>query len=95
MNRLIITKGDGFVFIDLTEKAEELFNELEMYSWDGEAESLLESIYDLRKAIADGCRIVIEGGFLPKKKLKFTDADKALVDGFWYTKMADLPKEGV
>ena len=36
-NRLIITKPDNFVLVDITDQAELLFNntDLELFAWDG------------------------------------------------------------
>jgi len=69
-NKLIITKPENFVFVDVTNIAEALFEILELYiCYDDDSQSLVETIYDIRKAIGQGARIGIEGGFIPKQLL--------------------------
>lgn len=92
-NKLIITKPDNFVFVDVTDQAEVLFNQtnLELFSWDGVTESLVDTVYHIRRAIKRGERIVIEGGHLPaKREVKWGDVDKVLIDGYWYVKYSNL-----
>jgi hypothetical protein len=90
-NKLIITEDDNFVFIDVTGEAERLFEIYDLYVWDGESEWLVDTIYDIRRAIGHGSRIVIEGGHLPKQRtLKFRDVDKVLIDGHWFGKYSQI-----
>jgi hypothetical protein len=79
-NRLIITKPDNFVLVDL-----------ELFAWDGIAEELMDTVYDIRRAIERGERIVLEGGNIPaKREVKWTSVDKVLINGHWYGKYADI-----
>ena len=92
-NRLIITKPDSFVFVDITDQAELLFNNtnLELFAWDGIAEELMDTVYHIRRAIERGERIVIEGGNLPaKREVRWESVDKVLINGHWYGKYADI-----
>jgi hypothetical protein len=92
-NKLIITKPDNFVFVDVTEQAEVLFNhtDLELFAWDGVAEELMDTVYHIRKAIKRGERIVIEGGHIPpKREVRWDNVHKVLIDGHWYGKYTDI-----
>ena len=92
-NRLIITQPDNFVFVDITDQAELIFNntDLEVFAWDGVAEQLMDTVYHIRRAIKSGARIVIEGGNIPaKREVKWTSVDKVLINGHWYGKYADI-----
>ena len=87
-SRLIITKPDNFLFIDVTDIAEKLIDSDELFIWNGKHESVVEYIFDIRKAIREGNKIVLAGGNLPKKN--FLDSEKILINGYWYIKYADL-----
>lgn len=87
-NRLIIAKSDNFLLIDVTDIAEKLIDSDELFIWDGEHKSLVEYVFDIRKAIREGNKIVLAGGHLPKKK--FSESEKVLIDGYWYVKYSDL-----
>lgn len=91
-NRLIITEPDNFVFLDVTDRAEDLFEIIDLYVYyDDDSQSMVDTIYDLRRAIEQHQRIVIEGGFIPKQRtLNFSDTDKILVDGYWYGKYSQI-----
>jgi hypothetical protein len=92
-NKLIITEPDRFVFVDITEQAEAIFNNttLDLYAWDGNSEQFMDSIYNIRKSIERGSRIVIEGGHLAaKREVNWLGADKVLINGYWYGKYADI-----
>lgn len=91
MNRLIV-KNDGFVWIDITQEAKEIFfsNALELYVlYDDNTESLIESVDEINEAIELGLIIAIEGGYF-KNSIPFNNADKKLIDGYWYIKMTEL-----
>jgi methylmalonyl-CoA mutase cobalamin-binding subunit len=87
-SRLIITKPDKFLFIDVTDIAEKLIDSVELFIWNGKHESVVEYIFDIRKAIREGNKIVLAGGNLPNKN--FSKLEKVLMDGYWYVKYADL-----
>lgn len=56
------------------------------------SESLLESTEELAEALKLGLRIVQEVGHMPRKQKRkwFYSADKELIDGYWYVKVADI-----
>ena len=91
-NKLIVTQSDNFVFVDVTDHAESLFEILELYiCYSDDSQSLVDTIYDIRRAIEQGNRIGIEGGHIPKQRsLSFKDADKVLVGGYWYGKYSQI-----
>ena len=64
-----ITK-DGFIWLDITDKAKEVFSSglFEVYSvnTDEELESLIETREQLEEALESGLLIAIEGGFVNK-----------------------------
>jgi len=59
---------------------------------EDESESLLESAEELAEALKLGLRIVQEVGYMPRKQKRkwFYSADKELIDGYWYVKVADI-----
>jgi hypothetical protein len=62
----IVTEGD-FVFMDVTDKAKEIFQSglFELYRLsDANIESLIESYADINDALESGLRIVIEVGHI-------------------------------
>ena len=91
MNKLVVFK-DGFVWLDVTHKAKEIFSSglFELYVlYDDESEGLVESIDEINEALELGLTIAIEGGHL-KNSVPFHEADKKLINGYWYVKMAEL-----
>lgn len=91
MNRLIVN-GDGFVWLDVTQEAKEIFSSgaLELYVLYGDdTESLIESVDEINEALELELTIAVEGGHL-KSCVPFNDADKKLIDGYWYIKMTEL-----
>ncbi len=86
MNRLIITKKDNFVFIDVTEIADKLLGVIDLYALhDDETESHLESALEIDEALHLKLPIVIEAGHLPTQyRNDWKDSDKKLIDGKWY-----------
>lgn len=91
MSRLILC-NDGFVWMDVTQEAKEIFSSgaLELYVlYDDESESLVESVDEINEALELGLSIVIEGGLL-KNSIPFHEADKKLINGYWYVRMAEL-----
>jgi len=91
MSRLILC-NDGFVWMDVTQEAKEIFSSgaLELYVlYDDESESLVESVDEINEALELGLPIVIEGGLL-KNSIPFHEADKKLINGYWYVRMAEL-----
>jgi len=84
MNRLIITKKDNFVWLNVTEemkyghkKREEIWLSFELFAInsDDDSESLLESHEDIDEALRVGYKIGIEVGQLPSeyKKTKINE----------------------
>jgi len=57
--------------------------------YDDGTESVVESDEEIDEAIKLGLDIGVEVGYLPKKTW-WDDADKKLIDGYWYVKINDL-----
>jgi len=76
------------------EKAREaLWYAHELYAiHDDDSESLLESHEEIDEAIKLGLRVAIEVGHMPRKQKRkwFYSADKELINGYWYVKVADI-----
>ncbi len=89
-NRLIISKPENFVFIDVTDIAEKLIGSDELFIWDGKHKLVVDYVFDIREAIREGKKIVLcVGNFHQEKFLKL---DKVLINGYWYVKYSDLKK---
>ncbi len=99
MSKAIVTR-DNFIWKDVTAEVADLSsNKAALYIMQGvyalhedESESLLESTEELAEALKLGLRIVQEVGYMPRKQKRkwFYSADKELIDGYWYVKVADL-----
>ena len=89
MAKLIVT-NDNFVWVDVTDKAYELFEAgIELYAVDLDKgnEALIENKESVSAAKGFGYRICIEGGHL---KPQFNLGKTAIIDGFVYAKLSDL-----
>ena len=99
MSKAIVTK-DNFIWMDVTDKMrhgnkarEAFWHYNELYAiHDDDSESLLESHEEIDEAIKLGLRIGIEVGYMPRKQKRkwFYSAEKELIDGYWYVKVADI-----
>ncbi len=99
MSSALVTR-DNFIWKDVTAEVADLSsNKAAFYIMQGvyalhedESESLLESAEELAEALKLGLRIVQEVGYMPRKQKRkwFYSADKELIDGYWYVKVADL-----
>ena len=91
MSKLVVFK-DGFVWLDVTQKAKDIFlsGTLSLYVlYPDETEALIESVDEINEALKLGLTIAIEGGYL-KNSIPFNEADKKLINGYWYIKMSEL-----
>lgn len=89
-NRLIISKPENFVFIDVTDIAEKLIGSDELFIWDGKHKLVVDYVFDIREAIREGKKIVLCVGNLRQEN--FLKLEKVLINGYWYVKYADLKK---
>jgi hypothetical protein len=63
---LVIVTDDCFVFMDVTDKAKEIFQSglFELYVIHEDSESLIESYADINDALENGLTIAIEVGHI-------------------------------
>ncbi len=95
---MIHTTTDNFVWLDITHRCKDntfislvwsLFDLYAVHSDD--SESLLEDMATLQREREDGSRICIEVGHIGRPNQHwFNDADKKLIDGYWYVKVNDI-----
>lgn len=90
-NNLIITE-DNFVYVDVTDIAEKLFqtDSLELYvMFDDQTTSLVQYEEIISFARAQKLRVVIEGGRISPLISWSKEAPRELIGGYWYTKISD------
>lgn len=99
MSRALVTR-DNFIWMDVTDQMkyghkerETLWMAHELYAiYEDDSDSLLESHEEIDEALKLGVRIAIGVGHMPRKQKRkwFYSADKELIDGYWYVKVADI-----
>ena len=92
-NRLIVFK-DNFVFVDITDIANSLWDKEDLYvvDVDRQTESLIESKTQLKNYLHSGTlRVCIEGGHLPTQSIDWWDnSEKITHDGYVYVRTKDI-----
>lgn len=91
MNRLIITK-DNTVLIDVTDTATSLMlgGVVELFAFDGDTLSAVDSPQELSNVLMGASQIVIHAGEITSKSLSFWEANKRICDGKWYVEVSSL-----
>lgn len=98
---IYVTKDDGFVWLDVTERIkkatseslETLWNAHELFAiHDDDSESLLESHEEIDEALWLGLKIGIEVGHLPKRNDWWSKTEKITQGGYVYLRAKDLLK---
>ncbi|MHA1290929.1 MAG: hypothetical protein ACTSPB_26390 [Candidatus Thorarchaeota archaeon] len=105
MSKVIVTR-DNFIWKDVTAEVDnsrgfptphrQWYLDMGVYALhEDESDTLLESEEELKEALKLGLRVVQEVGYMPRKQKRkwFFSADKQLIDGYWYVKIADLDFE--
>lgn len=91
---MIHTTPDNFVWLNVNDRARNIWNSglFELYDVDfsRNSEALIENSEDLNSAIERGC-VCIEVGHVGRPNQHwFKEADKKLIDGYWYAKVSDI-----
>ena len=97
MSKNVRVTKDDFVWMVVThhmksgvKQVRDLWKNHTLYAlYDDGTESVVESDEEINEAIKLGLDIGVEVGYLPKKTW-WDDADKKLIDGYWYVKINDL-----
>ena len=95
---MIHTTPDNFVWLDITHRCKDntficlVWSLFDLYAVrSDDSESLLEDMATLQREREDGSRICIEVGHVGRPNQHwFKEADKKLIDGYWYVKVNDI-----